>query len=234
MSDLLMTTWDGGGPTQPLMSVARALVARGHRLRILADPVLRADVEATGAEFVSWTRAPHRHERSYSDAFVRDWGVDPAEGLARMRDTVALGPAAAYAADTRAELERHPPRELLIELILFAPQVDAEAVGVPYVVLNPTINVVPAPTVPPFGSGLTPATSDEDRRHHEELRATMVASWERGCPLSTRPGPSGTPAARAHPRPGPLSGSDARDDQPRLRLSRPPPPDRRPCWPTPR
>ena len=72
MSDLLMTTWDGGGTTPPLMSVARALVARGHRLRILADPVLRADVEATGAEFVSWTRAPHRHERSYGDAFVRD------------------------------------------------------------------------------------------------------------------------------------------------------------------
>ena len=161
MSDLLMTTWDGGGTTPPLMSVARALVARGHRLRILADPVLRADVEATGAEFVSWTRAPHRHERSYGDAFVRDWGVDPAEGLARMRDTVALGPAAAYAADTRAELERHPPRALLTELLLFGPQVAAEAAGVPYVVLNPTINVVPAPDRAPVR--LRPDAGDERR-----------------------------------------------------------------------
>jgi MGT family glycosyltransferase len=177
-----MTTWDGGGTTPPLMSVARALVARGHRLRILADPVLGADVEATGAEFVSWTRAPHRRERSHGDAFVRDWGVDPAEGLARMRDTLALGPAAAYAADTRAELERHPAAALLTEVLLFGPQVAAEAAGVPYVVLNPTINVVPAPTVPPFGSGLAPATSEEGRRRHEELRATMLAAWDEGLP----------------------------------------------------
>ena len=152
MTDLLMTTWDGGGTTPPLMSVARALVARGHRLRVLADPVLRADVEATGAEFVSWTRAPHRLERSYGDHFVRDWGVDPAEGFARMRDRLALGPAAAYAADVREELERRPAAALLTELLLFGPQVAAEAAGIPCIVLNPTINVVPAPGVPPFGS----------------------------------------------------------------------------------
>jgi MGT family glycosyltransferase len=182
MTDLLMTTWDGGGTTPPLLSVARALVARGHRLRVLADPVLRADVEATGAEFVSWTRAPHRRERSFGDAFVRDWGLDPAEGLARMRDTVALGPAAAYAADTRAEIERLPAAALLTELLLFGPQVAAEAAEVPYVVLNPTINVVPAPGVPPFGSGLAPATSDEARRHHEQLREAMVTAWDEGLP----------------------------------------------------
>lgn len=180
MSDLLMTTWDGGGTTPPLMSVARALVARGHRLRVLADPVLRADVEATGAEFVSWTRAPHRRERSYGDAFVRDWDVDPAESLARMRDALALGPAAAYAADTREEVERRRVGALLTELLLFGPQVAAEAARVPCVVLNPTINVVPAPGVPPFGSGEAPPTSEDDRRRHEELRTTMGAAWDEG------------------------------------------------------
>ena len=35
-----------------MMSVARALVERGHDVRVLADPVLRADVEAAGAEHV--------------------------------------------------------------------------------------------------------------------------------------------------------------------------------------
>jgi MGT family glycosyltransferase len=182
MTDLLMTTWDGGGTTPPLMSVAHSLVARGHRLRVLADPVLQPDVEATGAEFASWTRGPHRRERSYGDAFVRDWGVDPAESLARMRDTLALGPAAAYAADVREELERRPAKVLLTELLLFGPQIAAEAAGVPYVVLNPTINVVPAPGVPPFGSGLVPATSEEERRRHEELGGRMVAAWDEGLP----------------------------------------------------
>ena len=73
MTHLLMTTWDGSGTTPPLMSVARALVERGHSLRVLADPVLRPEVEATGAEHVSWTRAPHRLERSPRSHFVRDW-----------------------------------------------------------------------------------------------------------------------------------------------------------------
>jgi MGT family glycosyltransferase len=182
MTELLMTTWDGGGTTPPLMSVARALVARGHRLRVLADPVLRADVEATGAEFVSWTRAPHRQDRNYDDHFVRDWGGDPAEGFARMRDALALGPAAAYAADVREELERRPAAALLTELLLFGPQVAAEAAGIPYVVLNPTVNVVPAPGVPPFGLGLMPQTDEAGRRRDEELGAMMLAAWDEGLP----------------------------------------------------
>lgn len=182
MTELLMTTWDGGGTTPPLMSVARAVVARGHRLRVLADPVLRDDVEATGAEFVSWTRAPHRSDRNGGDHFVRDWGVDPAEGFARMRDALALGPAAAYAADVREELARRPAAALLTELLLFGPQVAAEAAGIPYVVLNPTVNVVPAPGVPPFGLGLMPMTDEAGRRRDEELGAVMLAAWDEGLP----------------------------------------------------
>jgi MGT family glycosyltransferase len=182
MTELLMTTWDGGGTTPPLMSVARALVARGHLLRVLADPILRADVEATGAEFVSWTRAPHRRKRGHGDHFVRDWVADPAEGFARMRDALALGPAAAYAADVRKELERRPAAALLTELLLFGPQVAAEAAGIPYVVLNPTVNVVPAPGVPPFGLGLMPAMDEAGRRRDEELGAMMLAAWDEGLP----------------------------------------------------
>ena len=182
MTELLMTTWDGGGTTPPLMSVARAVVARGHRLRVLADPVLRDDVEATGAEFVSWTRAPHRSDRNGGDHFVRDWGVDPAEGFARMRDALALGPAAAYAADVREELARRPAAALLTELLLFGPQVAAEAAGIPYVVLNPTVNVVPASGVPPFGLGLMPMTDEAGRRRDEELGAVMLAAWDEGLP----------------------------------------------------
>ena len=49
MTEFLMTTWDGAGTTPPLMSVARALVQRGHHVRVLADAVLRPDVEAAGA-----------------------------------------------------------------------------------------------------------------------------------------------------------------------------------------
>jgi MGT family glycosyltransferase len=181
MTDILMTTWDGAGTTPPLMSVARALVARGHTLRVLADPVLRADVEATGAEHLSWTRAPHRASPDLDSHFVRDWEPGP-DGFARMRDQIAVGPAAAFAADVREELTRRPPDCMLTELLLFGPQVAAEAAGVPYVVLNPTINVVPAPGVPPFGRGLLPAVSDADRERDRVAGELGMQAWDAALP----------------------------------------------------
>jgi MGT family glycosyltransferase len=181
MTDILMTTWDGAGTTAPLMSVARSLVARGHAVRVLADPILRPDVEATGAEHLSWDRAPHRATPGLDSLFVRDWTAGP-EGFARMRDSLAVGPAAAFAADVRDELTRRRPDLLLTELLLFGPQVAAEAAGVPYVVLNPTINVIPAPGVPPFGQGLMPAASDADRERDRIAGELGMQAWDEALP----------------------------------------------------
>ncbi|MDQ4081486.1 MAG: glycosyltransferase, partial [Actinomycetota bacterium] len=167
MSDFLMTSWDGAGATPPLMSVARALVERGHRVRVLADVVLRPDVEATGAEHLSWTRAPQRTVRRGEGHFVRDWEPqDPADAFGRMRDRLAVGPAKRFAADVCEEIERRPPAAVLTELFLFGPLVAAEAAGVPAIVLNPTINVVPAPGVPPFGYGFMPPRTPEEEALH--------------------------------------------------------------------
>jgi MGT family glycosyltransferase len=182
MTDFLMTTWEGSGTTPPLMSVAGALVERGHAVRVLADPTLREEVEAVGAHHLSWTRAPHRTTRSPEADFIRDWGAGPAEEFARIRDRLAVGPAAAFAADVREELERKRPAAVLTELLLFGPLVAAEAAGVPTIILNPTINVVPAPGVPPFGAGLMPASTEAERREHEELSATVTAAWDEALP----------------------------------------------------
>ncbi|MDP8910086.1 MAG: glycosyltransferase [Chloroflexota bacterium] len=176
-----MTTWDGAGTTPPLMSVARALVERGHDVRVLADPVLREEVEASGAEHVAWRRAPHRKTGERETHFVRDWEAGPA-GFARMRDQIAVGPAAAFAADVREELEARPADCLLTELLLFGPQVAAEAAGVPYVVLNPTINIVPAPGVPPFGQGLMPAINEADRERDRIAAELGMQAWDEALP----------------------------------------------------
>ncbi|MFA9443792.1 glycosyltransferase [Egicoccus sp. AB-alg6-2] len=179
MSEFLMTAWDGAGAVPPLMSVARALVERGHHVRVLADPVLRADVEATGAVHVSWTRAPHRKERSRSTLFVGDWGPD---AFAAMRDRLAIGPAAAFAADVRAELERRPTAALLTESLLFGSLIAAEAAGVPCVVLGTTINMVPADGVPPFGPGLLPAADDQERERDRKVAERNVQMWDVALP----------------------------------------------------
>lgn len=52
---LIALAADRGG-VPPTLRVVRRLVARGHRLVVLADEALAADVRATGAEHRSWTR----------------------------------------------------------------------------------------------------------------------------------------------------------------------------------
>jgi MGT family glycosyltransferase len=187
VADLLMATWDGAGTTPPLMSVAGALVERGHRLRVLADPILRPDVEAAGAEHVSWSTAPHRIRPGRDGDFVRDWeAADPATNFGFMRDRLAVGPAESFARDVRAEIDRRRPAIVLSELLIFGPLVAAEAAGVPAVVLNPTINVIPAPGVPPFGAGLMPARDDAERAQHAEAAEGVLAAWNVALPALNR------------------------------------------------
>jgi MGT family glycosyltransferase len=179
MSDLLLAAWDGAGVVPPLMSVTRALVERGHSVRVLGDPVLGREVEASGAEHISWSRAPHRKTRSLDTLFINDWG--PA-GFGAMRDNLAVGPAAAFAADVREELEKRPADAVLSELLLFGPVIAAEALGIPCVVLNPTINIVPVEGVPPFGPGFLPATTEEERARDRVVLEQAVRAWDEALP----------------------------------------------------
>lgn len=179
MSKILIAAWDGAGAVPPVMSVARALVSRGHDVRVLADPVLAEEAAATGARLVTWTRAPHRRDRTRDSLFIQDYGP---EGFAAMRDHLAVGPAEAFAADVREELEREPADLLCSELLLFGPLVAAEAAGVPAVVLNPTINIVPADGVPPFGPGFLPARDEADRERDRQVAEASMAAWDAALP----------------------------------------------------
>jgi ribonuclease BN (tRNA processing enzyme) len=42
----LLVTWDGGGVLPPELGVARRLIARGHSVRMLADPTAAAEARA--------------------------------------------------------------------------------------------------------------------------------------------------------------------------------------------
>lgn len=42
MTHFLFTLWDGAGALPPELSVARALVERGHRVSVLSDPTAEA------------------------------------------------------------------------------------------------------------------------------------------------------------------------------------------------
>ncbi len=94
MSNYLFALIDGGGAVPPALSVAGALVRNGHDVRVLGDPVLRAEVEAVGARHIDWTTAPARHERSKDADIVADWQArTPLGAMARTRDGFMVGPA---------------------------------------------------------------------------------------------------------------------------------------------
>src|SRR6476619_44204 len=56
MSYYLFALVDGGGTVPPELGAARRLVARGHRVQVLAEDSMRDEVVGTGAVFLPWVR----------------------------------------------------------------------------------------------------------------------------------------------------------------------------------
>jgi UDP:flavonoid glycosyltransferase YjiC (YdhE family) len=47
----LFALWDGSGTVPPELSLARAVIERGHRVTVLADPTIEPEAMAAGADF---------------------------------------------------------------------------------------------------------------------------------------------------------------------------------------
>ncbi|MEA2802651.1 MAG: hypothetical protein QOE49_2746, partial [Rhodospirillaceae bacterium] len=54
----LLVSWGTLGNLSPLLTAGRRLRRNGHHVRVMADPTMRAEVEAAEFEFVTWRRAP--------------------------------------------------------------------------------------------------------------------------------------------------------------------------------
>jgi MGT family glycosyltransferase len=181
MTDLLLTAWDGGGATPPLLGLAGSLLARGHDVRILADPVLREEVEAVGATYVPWTRAPHRIARGPEHDLFKDWEArTPFGSFARVRDRLMCGRAADVAADVIEELDRRPADVVVAEVVLLGALMAAEARGIPRAGLLTTLNMLPAEGLPPFGPALAPARGALGRVRDRVLARMTERLWDSG------------------------------------------------------
>jgi hypothetical protein len=151
---------DGGGNVPPQLGLAHALVSRGHEVRVLTEPCVEKDVQSTGASYVSFTKAPHRSDRSRESDLVRDFDAKtPIGTLAAFRDRVIFGPAPALAEDTMAEIERWKPHVLAPDWIRTGAAVAGEAAGIPTALLVHGNNLLQEPGKPPPGFGFLPAKS---------------------------------------------------------------------------
>ncbi|MGG5820715.1 nucleotide disphospho-sugar-binding domain-containing protein [Falsiroseomonas sp. HW251] len=174
MGEFLFAVWEGGGNVAPTLGAVRRLVARGHRVRVLADDTARTEVEAAGALFRPWRSAPNRPDRRPETCYLQDWTAkDPGGELLALLDRVTIGPAAAHAADTLAELRRAPADAVVSSDLLFGPLIAAEAASVPAAVLAVNVSVMaPIPGMPPVGPGMAPP-----RTPAEHAMAAEAAAW---------------------------------------------------------
>ena len=172
---------DGGGTVPADTSVIRAMVERGHDVRVLADRVLAPDIADTGAEHVVWDRAPQRPNLDPQSVIMKDWDAKtPFEAFGRVRDGAMIGPAALFAADVRSELQRRPADVVVGNFFVFGAQIAAEAEGVPFAFLVSNLLSFRGSGTPPLGPGLKPARGPLGRARDAVLNRVMARLFDKG------------------------------------------------------
>ncbi|MBC7668561.1 MAG: glycosyltransferase family 1 protein [Gemmatimonadaceae bacterium] len=184
MARFLFTTWEGGGHVQPMLLVARDLMTLGHDVLVLSDPCNCLDAAALDVPFGAWTTAPFQTGKSRDDDRLRDYEADnPLAVIQRLLDRVMTGPALAYATDTLAAIDAFAPDVIVSQELLTGPMAAAEARGLPLALL--AANIWSLPTMagaPPFGAGMLPATSDEERAMHAMVGQMSRTFFQAGLP----------------------------------------------------
>jgi MGT family glycosyltransferase len=183
----LLTTWEGGGVIPPELGIAKRLVARGHEVRILADPSVEPAARASGCAFSPWVRAPHKRSLAPEEDIVRDWEYSNLLKLfEHILEVFICGPVQKFVDDTTEVLDRHPVDAVLSDFMLLGPMMVAEARKLPCVGLVPNIYLRPTKGIPPFGPGFMPATGPLGRLRDALMRWMSTRLWRKGLPPVNR------------------------------------------------
>jgi MGT family glycosyltransferase len=187
----LFVTWDGGGNLPPELALARRLVERGHEVRFLGHRSQEMAVRGAGCGFSPYERVPEADSSRPESSMFRDWEAgSPPELFAMLRERLFFGPAAAFAADLIAELDREPADAVAVDFMLYGALAAAERSGLPSAALYHTVYAPPTVEVPPFGPGMDLPNSEEERLRHEAAREMSLKGWAQGLPAlnATREG----------------------------------------------
>lgn len=173
--DILVAMFQGGGNIPLILPIVSRLASRGHRVRVLAGPGVRASrapisprflqrVAATGAAVVPFTE-PDIHP--FEDVaplrgLVRGWTPKPLDPITANTRPNLWAPA--WAMNVAAELRRAPADIVAADYVLLGALAAAEAAGIPAAALvHKGYYPWPAPGAPPFGTGLQPARGPVSR-----------------------------------------------------------------------
>jgi MGT family glycosyltransferase len=128
-----------------------------------------------------WDRAPQRPNLDPQSVIMKDWDTKtPFAAFARVRDGAMVGPAALFAADVRAELQRRPADVVVGNFFVFGAQIAAEAEGVPFAFLVSNLLSFPGSNTPPLGPGLRPARGPLGRARDASINRVMARLFNKG------------------------------------------------------
>jgi UDP:flavonoid glycosyltransferase YjiC (YdhE family) len=172
----LLASWGTLGNLSPMLTAGRRLRRNGHHVRVMADPAMRAEIEAAEFEFVTWRRAPIGEAADPADfSDMHDW----------IRRAMFV-PAAAYAADIQDEIGRMPTDAVLSLDILFGAALGAEASDVPFAFLSPHVSIRTLPGMPPATSGLGQPRTPQERAEVDAASAGLAMAMNAPLPILNR------------------------------------------------
>jgi len=151
-----MIAFSGNAP--PQLAVTRALVERGHEVRVLAHRATRARVQSTGAEFVEFRHSfPEMDLTRRETDTLRDW--EPRTFIGRRRrllETALFAFVGDVAIDCVERLVEWPADVVVFDWMLIGAAVAAERLGLPAVTLVHCPYTLPVAGAPTMGLGLRP------------------------------------------------------------------------------
>jgi len=124
--NILFVTWNGTGNFPPELTLARQLAARGHQVRVLAHPSLRARIEAAALRFLPHERLPDLYSRDDFNASPDLWW-----------NQVFFSPVSGQ--DVAAALDRQSADVVVVDCLLWGDAAASQATGVPPVIFVHTL-----------------------------------------------------------------------------------------------
>jgi MGT family glycosyltransferase len=159
------------GHVNPGLSIARALVERGHEVRWYTGRAHADPITATGATWEPMVDGYDPAVQPLEERYPERSRLEGIRGLKYDLKHLFLDEAPAYVRDLEALLQRQPADVVVVDTAFLAGRLIHERGGPPYASFGISILPLPGRDVPPPGTGKTPASTTVGRLAHRLLTA---------------------------------------------------------------
>ncbi|MCP2367682.1 UDP:flavonoid glycosyltransferase YjiC (YdhE family) [Agromyces flavus] len=195
MADVMIAVMPFAGHVAPLAAVAKAFLEDGHAVRVYTGSAYRDRFDATGADVVTWSRAPDFDEYDLPATFPTLRGrKGPMQALANV-EHVFIRTAAAQGDDLLAAYQERPWDLIVADALSLGARFASEHTVTPWVTVSVVPLAIPTPELPPPGFAIRPAGGPLGHARDRLLHAIL--------PIATRRLREAYDAQRAASRLGP-------------------------------